>query len=442
MLKELNQVIRAWKRVKNQAQEGSDEALILQCVESNVTYRLLASSSADRLIGLRVLLRTIRSIAKSRPSNRCFDEKGKLAVLEGLFQYEELEREYVEKQTGKPVGYFFSKQDLMCASTSASWKILGSLRLVLFALPIVFRCISSANRANLALLITEVAEIAGLVHLCRKFDIEAVYDFIPFEVDGNFISYVLRDEPTLIVKLPSPGPLKTHNHVLLGDRLVLSSQYQFDEMQTLPGIRIENIDKWVPEYAFTYIDRYKARNLGTTPMTIGFYSHGGWQRIDEGHSDDGLNIPEAEEKLLADLARFMQDHPEFKLKIFPHPREKSDEWIERSKAFYAGYFGESVELAGKETRTAFAFEEIDIALAAFSTIVYERMFCGYKTLIGNYGFETFPMEGSSLRNIAFHEYSSLERLVLQASATTSDEFFSRHELTGYRFFEYPYFTEA
>jgi hypothetical protein len=100
-----------------------------------------------------------------------------------------------------------------------------------------------------------------------------------------------------------------------------------------------------------------------------------------------------------------------------------------------------VDIAGKEVRTSGSFEQVDIAMAAFSTILYERMFCGFKTLIGNYGFESFPMKSSSLRNICFHDSQQMDKLVVDASGMSKDKFFDTHGLIGYRYFEYPYFSD-
>ena len=41
---------------------------------------------------------------------------------------------------------------------------------------------------------------------------------------------------------------------------------------------------------------------------------------------------------------------------------------------------------------------MDVAVACFSTILYERMFCGFKTLIGAYGIDDFPEVPDKIRN--------------------------------------------
>jgi hypothetical protein len=265
---------------------------------------------------------------------------------------------------------------------------------------------------------------------------------VPFFVDGNYLSLLVKSAGVKISKLPSPGPLKTHNHILLGTELLLSSQYQFEELALLPNIHIKEVKKWVPEYAFTYIDRYKEGQFVPPALTIGFYSHGGWLRKSQGHADDGLSIPDAEHQLLTDLSKFLEENKSFSLRIYPHPREKRPEIIEQTREFYAGYFKSSnFELAGPEVRTSMAFEQCDIGLAAFSTILYERLFCAFKTLIGNYGFPDFPHAESPLNNICFASFSGLEEKLLSASKQSQDDFFKDRGLAGYRYQDYPYFSD-
>jgi uncharacterized protein YkuJ len=154
----------------------------------------------------------------------------------------------------------------------------------------------------------------------------------------------------------------------------------------------------------------------------------------QNHADNGLNLPDAEAKLIADVGEFMKKHPEFSLTIFAHPKEKKPEIMEQTKAFYAKHFDFSsgrVFFSEPNKSTSSAFDKIDIALSAFSTIQYERLFCGYKTLIGAYAIPDFPLQGSPLENICIRSFADLERMVLKASNETADQFLEKNGVANY-----------
>jgi len=354
----------------------------------------------DPLIGLKVLARTLKKINQGGTYWKRIGNTSKSAILESGFVFEELEAEYVSKLSGQTPGFFISKEDLPRSLKGKK----GLTSLILFGLSKAISCLlSSKNRGSKAMHITFIAENAGLKNVLEELKINQLYDFAPYLIDSNFAYCFCKSESLIYAKLPSPGPLSTHHHILFCDDLILSSPYQFEELTTLPNVSFSTQQKWIPEYGFTYIDQYR-EDLSEAPIkTIGYYSHGGWLRKSEGHADDGLNIPQAEAQLLTDLAAILKSEKLFKLIVFPHPREKKEAVWEQTQAHYQTYFGEltNVEIVQQSVQTSKAFNQVDIAVAAFSTILYERLFCGFKTFIGNYGMNHFPMPNSSLETILF-----------------------------------------
>lgn len=435
----LASVIRAYRQIASSKDE--DAQLAMRSLLENVSYRLPANAAKDPLIGPKVFGRCEAPLKSTNPSYSVISRGGNSAIIEMTMKFEDLEVEYVQRQTKQKVGLYIDKSAIVNQIEGGAGQLnLG--RLTAFAIPLFFRCLFSRRRANRAMTIRYILELTALLQVLQKYKITRVYDFAPYEVDSNLMYLLLKKEGIQHIKLPSPGPLKTHNHMLLADKMILSSQYQFEEVETLPEVKVKTIEKWVPEYAFTYIDQYAKEPQTTELKTIGFYSHGGWLRREEGHADDGLNIPEAEEALLTDLAQFVKKNPDYRVKVFAHPREKTEENFEQAKAFYKGFFGErEITFSDANKKTSASFADSDIGLAAFSTILYERMFCGFKTLIGNYGFAEFPMEGSTLQSICFDSYDKLEKLIQGASDQSADDFFTENELQGYRYFEYPYFSK-
>jgi hypothetical protein len=219
----------------------------------------------------------------------------------------------------------------------------------------------------------------------------------------------------------------------------LSSPYHHEELKVFSNsIRYESLLKWGPERALTYIERYRTYKPESSKSVIGFYSHASWLRLAQDHADVGLNIPKAEEKLLNDLFRFVNENKEFELRIFLHPRERAPEMIEATKSYYNSKLGEGkYQFNDFSKPTTACFEDAGIAMAAFSTILFERLFSGYKTLIGNYGIPDFPLKGSNLNAICFSDYNRLSLLIEECTRESDSDFFKRNKLEDYLWTQYP-----
>lgn len=437
MAEELRQAAASFNRLRK-ASRATDEGLAFQCMSENVSYRLTQTEASDKLIGLRMFVRIVRLMRSGGQSYKSLSGNSGNAILECNFVFEELEQQYVERQSGEAPTYFISKEDLPRVLSSTS----DLIHYMLFAVVHLIRNVFAKNRGNVAMQLVFVAECAALLKICKQLKVKNLYDFAPYLIDSNWAYLLCRDHISNYCKLPSPGPLYTHNHILLCDTLILSNHYQFEEIAKYQDVKYRSVEKWLPEYAFTYIDKYLT-SPATPAKTIGYYSHGGWLRAHEQHADDGLNIPAAEHILLQHLARFVSENPEFTVTIFPHPRERKEEIWQQTNAHYKSYFSgdEDFKIIEKDIRTAHSFDRVDLAMAAFSTILYERLFCGYKTLIGNYGIPNFPMAGSSLNAICFSNYEQLQALILRAAGMSNNTFFESFGLTEYKFDHYPYFSE-
>jgi hypothetical protein len=115
------------------------------------------------------------------------------------------------------------------------------------------------------------------------------------------------------------------------------------------------------------------------------------------------------------------ENPQIKLMVFPHPREMKPEVSEQMLQFYREAIGhDQFEIARFTGGTTQNFDKTDMAVAAFSTILYERLYCGYKTLIGNMAISEFPMNASPLNNICFRTYETMSALISEYSSNTRD----------------------
>lgn len=436
MLNTFKYVVNSYRSLKSAAPE-TDAFLAWKCMCENMTYRLGDDADRTPSIGFRVIVRTLRKIRSGGDALRRIEGGDpSSAFYDGLFNAVDARIAYVEAETGTRPGWFISQEE-------APGVLRGKLSAAAFvavAFPLALRCLFSAHqRVNRALHIQQLAEVTAVRHLLTANDIKVVYDNAPYLIDSNWRYVLLGDVVRDYIKLPSPGPLKTHNAITLCDTLVTTSGYHEEELPHLNDIRYKRKLKWVVEHAYGYIHRYRNGSLPEPESkTLGFYSHASWLRKAQGHRSDGLRIDQAEDTLLLFLRNYLKNNPDYTLVIFLHPREKREDTIEKTKAHYTVCLnGAPFSFAPPELGTAQCFELVDIALAAFSTIVYERLFCGYKTLIGNIDIPGFPFEGSALNNICFSSSDRMADLIESCNQMSKKEFYSSNQLDNYHFKTYP-----
>jgi hypothetical protein len=425
-------VVKTTLKIVFNTQQDSDESLIASCALNNMSYRLPRAANFDRLIGVRVWLRFLKSLKLKSGTGiitRVPDNPNWfMTTHEGGWK---IAVDYVEYCSKHSMGTVVYKDYL---SGELKHKLPIAIFHSLLAIAISVVCVFSKKRSNIAALIREIPEMTALLHAAKKGKAERFYNFCSKEKDAGIISYLMQEIGVWVILIPAAGPLKTHNHTLYGDEVILCNPYQFEEFEMLKkNMRVKKVTRWIPERTNEYIANYM-QGLSTSPKTLGLYSHGSWLREMQNHADNGLNLPEAEAKLIQDLAQFMGKHSDFTLTIFAHPKEKKPDVFESTKAFYEKHFdfkSGRVFFSEPNKSTASAFDKIDIALSAFSTIQYERLFCGYKTLIGAYTIPDFPLSGSPLEKICIRSYHDLERMVLAASEETAADFLRKNGIENY-----------
>ncbi len=439
MINELRNVIRGYHRLESawkSSAKNTDEYLAATCLFEYLSYRLLESDKQDVLLGFRVFYRVLRRTIKSSAGIFQFDKSADALVISGTIAIQDRVTEYIRRSGDAKLHSYIAK-DIMSFDGVSKWRLL--LTILPFAMKQSIRCVFSPHRLGIALSIAEVAEIAYIMHYIMKHKIKKVYDFVPYEIDSNFMYLIMREYGIEFIKIPSSGPLATHHRILLADAVVFSTPYHLEERQKFSdSFRAKSILMWPPERAFQYYPRYKNEFPVPEQKTLGFYSHGEWLRRQEKHSAYGGRIGEAESTILNYLGNYVKQHPEFRLIIFPHPREMKPQVSEKMHAFYRSAIGhDQFEIAQFQGGTTQHFDKVDIATAAFSTILYERLYCGYKTLIGNMAIEEFPMNHTALNNICFRTYEAMSNLIDEYSKEKEAYFFERTMLEPFRAIHFP-----
>ncbi len=430
MISELGDVIRSYRRIKRawtSEDKSTDDYLAATCLLEFPTYRLLQKNDQDPFIGFRLIYRSLLRF-KSNHTLTPSDGSSKSMIIGGHVGWENHSIRLIERSSRARVYGYISKDRI---SFKDQFSIGLMTRWLWFALGIAFQCMRKGNRQGRAMLIVEVLEIAWLLHFLKEKNMELVYDYVPYEIDSNWMYTLLRERGYRVIKVPSSVPLAIHNWVLMADAVVLTTPYQVEESKRFKHtFRVKEIYRWLPEKLPEYEKLYFPNPPKTQPKTLGFYSHGEWHRGKDNKSVFGHRIGVTERKILNYLGRFTEQHPEYILRVFPHPREREDADLMRQ--FYQREIGhDRFEISVTSGGTSNHFHDCDIAVVVFSTILYERLFCGFKTFIGNSDIQEFPMNRSSLESICFRTFEELSSLILRYSDVDNPTFFQQTGIADY-----------
>jgi hypothetical protein len=420
--------------------DNSNEDLAGRALFEFVSFRLTENSSSFII----VCLRQFKDVCKrlySKPVYLHFNNHSGVAILDADLKDEPIRSKYIRQLIDKDIELVFTKDSLLM-----DFGIWDTIKLSLIAfylfVKVIFLRKPYQRKSNYALLIRQIPEIICLIRFIKKHQIKIFFDFENYQVDSNFLYLVLQKLNVIVYKVPSSGPLYMHNSIVLADCLVLSSGYQLEEVKDLKAtLRFQYLLKAMPELAGTYVEDYINFESNTIKAftepdlySIGYYSHGSWLRSSDKDADNNLNLHEAESNTLNILNLFIERNPQFKLIIFTHPRERSSTILEKTKAFYKSKFPNiRFELASFELKSTQTFRKVNIAVIALSTILFERLYIGTKTLICKSGINGFPKPDSQLQTISFNTIDELEVLIQNGLNVSIEDFYKKNKLESYLF---------
>jgi len=422
----------AFVRQRHRFKKESDEWLIWQCLVKNLSFKLNRRAENDAFIGFKEFFRVLkRMMAPSYVPVHLADTDTFLLYYKKGNQ--DLALNYVECSTNEKIGKIIWKGSI----TGNPYRFQETLIFLVLGFSVSLRCMFyKEGRANRALLIRDVYETDASVSLISLMRGKKVYDFLPYEKDANLTSYLLRRKEIKVVFIPSVNPLRDHNHVMIADEIVLVTPYQQEERDLLykSTIRCEKILRWIPEAGYTYIDKYINCESKSPQYHLGFYSHGSWARNQENHLGSAESL-KLEEWVLQNISLLLDEQPQLKVLLFLHPKEKKMN-VEDVLSYYRSVLGDRFEVAPLNERSVDQFEKVDIGVASYSSIVYERLFTGYKMIVGSFVDDGFPIKGSTLESVYFRNFDQFKNLFLSASSINRKTFFEKNNLNAYHFSSY------
>jgi hypothetical protein len=426
---ELLTAIQIFKSFGLGAKKNTPKENIAQfSLQHNMSYRLDATASNDRWIGLREWYRhgiktngsSVFFIYSDTKSTSCH------ALITGNQNKNPQGLKYVQKYHNIPVTHYAGKDltSLQHVKTNPIEKFLFHL----FCSYITLICfISTKGRSNRALLIRQCIEMACLLQWVKKENISHVSFFNPYEIDSNLLSLCLQRLGVHTTFIPSIIPLFVHNHHLVCDDLVVTSPYQEEEIQNLfsKSISYKNLLRWPAETLFDIPENKSPSDN----KKIAFYSHGQWLRNALSRADNGLAAEDSETQILSWLKRGAENKM-WEVVIYLHPLERKH--LEKTENYYQTFFNSIPFNWGEKNKSSAHFFHLEnFGIGTLSTVIFERLLSGRKTLLHPYQHQNFPLPQSTLNNICFSSWDELEKFWNQYSEKNDMIFFDELSLTNY-----------
>jgi hypothetical protein len=406
------------------------------------TYRIIGNNAAkDPMAFFRYFYRAWKSIWRSGPGIKAVDgiEDNKvIAYYQENWQTAHY-LPYLQKLVHRPISGILLREE-MALKGSFLFKLASTFVLLKFAFFLFPVFLVSKKKGAQALMLLQLIENLKLAAILNRSDIEYVYFFGGFENDSNLTAVFLKSAGVKLHKVPSSNPIKNFYKTVVADAFSFTAPFQEEEFQDLKQNWF--VDKTVlwPIFNFTRLMPFVAANFAPPANnTIGFLSRGMWLRRERGDSFLGVGEDIAEYEAMNAVKEYCVNHPEVSLWIFTHPIErKTPELYVKANQYYQEYFkGCKISLPPAEKSSYELFHTVDLALASVSSSNMERLFCGYKTLYAPIGLTIDLFEGTAVDKIVCKSKEALVAKIDESLQFTSDDFFNKNGLKGYRFLEYP-----
>ncbi|MDP4687031.1 MAG: hypothetical protein NWS53_09020 [Salibacteraceae bacterium] len=274
--------------------------------------------------------------------------------------------------------------------------------LPILILPLItFQSLFSSRRASYATCMLYACQIYLVNNRLRQANGKVLIDYSAYSNQSNWLALVLMKRGVEVIKIPSIVPFAGHFKNVIASALWLSTPYHFDEIKAFAATHV--VDKYLrgkPKNAF-YLDKYDNAEVKAMPKVLGYYSHASWVRADQDHGSSEFGLPEMEAALLRHLVKYCKKRPAMKLHVFTHPRERKPDMMARTKAYYHDLISDAIniEIYFGEEKSSLSFEAAEVGVGTMSSILFERLLCGFKTLFYTEGMSSFPVPNSNISPI-------------------------------------------
>ena len=287
------------------------------------------------------------------------------------------------------------------------------------------------NKSSFALLIEYPLVLNNFITKIKGNHKKEIFYFSIYERESNFFAYQLMKSKHKIYKILSDTPIAIWNKNILTNQIIVCNKYQQFEIDLFSDtIIFEGLKFWGPELSFRYIKTYN-KSVITPTNTIGFYSTASWIRNQDDEINQGIDFFEMEKKVLLCLRKLLIDN-EYKVTIFLHPKEIRSKSMDLINLHYHKLLGQNAnfQISKSKLSSDQLFHLVDLGVAFNSTIIHERIFCGFKSIFFPNN-PDFPIQDSPLYNICAKNEKDFLNLIKVNLKMSRRDFFIKNKLTDF-----------
>ncbi len=242
-----------------------------------------------------------------------------------------------------------------------------------------------------------------------------------------FVAAYLKEHKITVNLVALTTPLTPDREYLIGSSLKLGNPYQRDEFIQYKKLgSCTNYEMWSPGEIHLLAPYYRSKEASDHINTIGLYTQGYWLRTRLGTIEQNLGqtFTHLEQELLEALLIYIQSSPHKRLKIYPHPMERRHFAKTGEHNFDTLHQYKQVDIDFSGERSIFSFDQIGLGITTMSTIGFDRIYMGYRTLFYlSKDIPLFNLEIKSPYNALFMtDKEELHEKIKEVSAISNKEF--------------------
>lgn len=300
----------------------------------------------------------------------------------------------------------------------------------------LFLAVFMKNANKLSILSLELTESSILMSNLLKCKTSYVYFFSAYEKDANFIALLMQKSHVLCHKIPSSNPIKNFYPKVIADKFSFTAPFQINEYPSLKSNWLVAEFDMYPNLGFQNLVDFTIEKKGEAPKnSIGIFTRGIWLRKLRGDSFLGVGEDIAEIEMLNYLKEFLLDNPYINtVYILLHPTEKKTiEQFEQSKKYYMDFFGVlDLNFVDSTVPSNELFGLFDVGIASVSSVIFERLYCGYKCLLAPINLKVKLFEDENLNHIIANSKEEFFIKLKEITSISNMNYFSEYNLNDYR----------
>ena len=269
--------------------------------------------------------------------------------------------------------------------------------------------------------------LSNLISRIKKNGVDKVYYFSIYNPESNLFAYFLQKYNVDVHKIASDTPLSFWNKNILTNNLILCNYHQFEEIENNNfSLIYDKVLFWGPENIFNFKNSYFKKD--TDLVNIAFYSTASWLRNKQGNISKSAEFFEEENQLVNYLSSYVAKNRGVKLYILLHPKEKLIDQTYITE-HYENLFDAEIdyEIVNSNTFSYHEFYRFNLGIAYHSSVMHERIFCGFKSLFFS-TMSIFPLENTVLSRITAKNKTQLFRLIDENLELKTNLFFKKYNL--------------